>query len=116
MAVEQCCERQLSWLIYGKYLYGVEEDSPLTEFKRRNGFEELRVPRYYFAVTLLGRCALALGLHRGLRESLPECIVRPVLTARAWLYRRRAAAPSGLQSEAPPVAEQCPTARASQHG
>jgi hypothetical protein len=39
-AVELCEKKNISFLLYGKYVYDKNEKSPLTEFKRRNGFEE----------------------------------------------------------------------------
>lgn len=63
-AVEICCEKRAAYLVYGKYVYGRKENSPVTEFKRRNGFERLRFPRYYVPVTRLGAIAIRCGLHR----------------------------------------------------
>ena len=46
-AMEICERKNMSCLVYGKYLYGKKNDSSLTEFKRRNGFEQINFPRYY---------------------------------------------------------------------
>ena len=53
-AVEICCEKRATHLIYGKYVYGKKENSPVTEFKKRNGFERLCFPRYYVPLTAVG--------------------------------------------------------------
>jgi hypothetical protein len=45
-AVDVCAKKGISFLLYGKYIYDGNDNSPLTEFKRRNGFEEIKYPRY----------------------------------------------------------------------
>ncbi|MGO8837355.1 MAG: hypothetical protein ACLQAH_02950 [Limisphaerales bacterium] len=73
-AVEVCAEKNCSYLTYGKFKYGKTENS-LTAFKRRNGFEEILVPKYYIPLTLKGRIALALRLHHGFVAMLPAGLV-----------------------------------------
>lgn len=74
-AVKVCTDRGLSLLFYRKYVYGKSGKSSLTEFKRRNGFEELKYPRYYLPLGTKGRLALSLRLHHGLKELLPSNVV-----------------------------------------
>lgn len=69
-AVEICAGRGDTHLMYGNYVYR-DPKSSLTEFKRRNGFEELLVPRYYVPLSFKGRIALRMKLHRGLSAVLP---------------------------------------------
>ncbi len=88
-AIEVCCEKRASHLIYGKYVYGRKENSPVTEFKRRNGFERLQYPRYYVPLTGVGAMAVRCGLHRELAQILPERFTDMFLNARAAIYRRR---------------------------
>jgi hypothetical protein len=88
-AIEICCEKQATHLVYGKYVYGKKENSPVTEFKKRNGFERLSFPRYYVPLTRAGRFAIRCGLHRGRGHFVPEKITNLFLTARAAIYRRR---------------------------
>ena len=46
------CETQgISYITYGLYNYGNKRDSPLREFKIRNGFEEILVPRFFVPLT-----------------------------------------------------------------
>jgi len=71
-AVEICAQKGLSYLVYCKYIYGKNDKSPLTEFKRRNGFEQMLHPRYFVPLTLKGRIILGLRLHRGLSGVLPS--------------------------------------------
>jgi hypothetical protein len=65
-AVEVCAQQGLGYLIYLFW----SEDS-LAEFKRRCGFEPVRVPRYWVPLTWKGRLALSCGLHRGWRAMIP---------------------------------------------
>ena len=88
-AVEICAERGLSHLMYGKYIYS-DPASSLTEFKRRNGFRQVRVPRFYVPLTLKGRLALRLRLHRGIGEILPSWLVRKLLAVRSRLVAAQA--------------------------
>jgi hypothetical protein len=71
-AVQVCAEKGITSLQYQKYIYGGNQASPLTEFKRRNRFEEVRYPRYYIPISTIGKLALKLKLHHGLIHLLPE--------------------------------------------
>jgi hypothetical protein len=82
-AVEICAERGLPYLTYCKYVYGKNDRSPLTEFKRRNGFEKVLYPRYYVPLTAKGKIVLALNLHHGLSNLLPRRLVAFLLDLRA---------------------------------
>lgn len=88
-AIEVCCERGVSHLVYGKYVYGKKENSPVTEFKRRNGFERFSFPRYYVPLTAVGTMAIRCRLHQGLAQFVPEKITSLFLAIRAAIYRRR---------------------------
>ncbi|MGA2555236.1 MAG: hypothetical protein ABSG04_03075 [Verrucomicrobiota bacterium] len=88
-AVEICCEKRASHLIYGKYVYGKKEHSPLIEFKKRNGFERLDFPCYYVPLTRVGALAIRFGLHRGLAQLMPEKVTNLFLAMRTAFYRRR---------------------------
>lgn len=85
-AVEICEQKGLTRLVYGNYLYD-HGYSSLTEFKRRNGFEEILVPRYYIPLTLKGLLFLKLGLHRGIKAALPRPLLRAFRTARSTFYK-----------------------------
>jgi hypothetical protein len=86
-AIEVCCENGATHFVYGKYIYGRKQTSPVTEFKRRNGFEQLNFPRYYVPLTRFGTFAIRCGLHRGLAHLLPENVTTVFLAARAAIYR-----------------------------
>jgi hypothetical protein len=87
-AVEICSKRTTASLIYGQYIYDKKADSPVTEFKRRNGFHQLLLPRYYIPLSLKGRVALATRLHRGLKALLPGRVLSALLVIRQSVYAR----------------------------
>lgn len=86
-AMELCSQRPAERLIYGQYVYGNKANSSVTEFKRRNGFHEVLIPRYYVPLTLKGRAALASRTHRGLASLVPEPLITAALRARTAAYR-----------------------------
>jgi len=89
-AVEICADKGLSHLIYGHFRYGGRKNS-LTEFKERNGFNEVLVPRYYVPLTKSGNLALRCKLHHGIGSILPPGIWKALSYARAqmWSLRRK---------------------------
>jgi len=100
-AMEICSHQPVEHLIYGQYIYDKKADSPVTEFKRRNGFQQLLLPRYYVAMTLKGRLALALKLHRGLKALLPGRMLSLLLRIRQSVYEQTVLRPKqGLALEA----------------
>ena len=86
--MEICEKKNMSGLVYGKYIYGTKNDSSLTEFKRRNGFKQADFPRYYTPLSLKGRMAIPLGLHHGLASLLPKYVKDSLLNCRSWLARK----------------------------
>jgi hypothetical protein len=87
-AVEICSQKGITHLIYGRYIYGKKTSSPLIEFKRRNGFEEVRVPRYYVPMTPWGRVVVGLRLYRGLAGLLPSRLVNFLVNTRSKFFER----------------------------
>lgn len=87
-AVEHCEQSGASHFMYCNYVYN-DPKSSLTEFKRRNGFEQVFVPRYYVPLTLKGELALRLGLHNGLVKRIPQPIISQLLRIRSLWYGRK---------------------------
>jgi hypothetical protein len=87
-AVELCEQKGMSHLMYCNYVYK-DPKSSLTEFKKRSGFEQVLLPRYYIPLTLKGKIALKLGLHRGLASQIPEPLIRLLLRIRSFWYGRK---------------------------
>jgi hypothetical protein len=77
----------MSHLVYSKFSFGNKKESPLAEFKRRNGFEQLNFIRYYIPVTVKGKIALTLKLHRGVLGNLPPGLISFLLKWRSRLWR-----------------------------
>jgi hypothetical protein len=87
-AVEICEQKGTSHLMYYNYVYN-DPDSSLTEFKRRNGFEKVLLPRYYIPLRIKGKIALDLGLHRGLVQKIPKPMLMKLLKMRSRWHARR---------------------------
>jgi hypothetical protein len=81
-AVEVCAREQMPYLVYLNWGSG-----SLSEFKRRNGFERTSLPRYYVPLTGRGELALRLGIHKGLRQLIPEGARAQLKQLRTKWYR-----------------------------
>jgi len=92
-AVEICAQLGISHFVYASYAYNGQPNS-LTEFKRRNGFEQILVPRYYVPITLKGRIALGLDLHQPFINRIPKSLLPPLRKIQSLLGRRKAQLPA----------------------
>ena len=92
-AVRSCAERQIPYLVYSNFAYGNKQRDSLSDFKERNGFERIDVPRYYVPLTLAGRLSFRLGMHHKLIDHLPEPLIEKLRSYRAGWYSQK------LQSE-----------------
>jgi hypothetical protein len=88
-AVRSCADRGISYLVYSKFAYGKKLKSSLSEFKERNAFARVDIPRYYVPLTRWGSLALAMGLHHGLADRLPESLAEKLRELRSNWYQRR---------------------------
>lgn len=86
-AVEICASRGISCVTYGLFNYGNKQDSPLREFKIRNGFGEILVPRYFVPMSGWGILAMKLKLHRGPLGLLPPWAISMGIAVRNKLQR-----------------------------
>lgn len=89
-AVRSCAERGISYLVYSRFAYGKKKKSSLTDFKERNGFQQIDLPRYFVPLTSAGSVALRLGLHHRLVDHLPESVAAKLREFRAGWYNRTA--------------------------
>jgi hypothetical protein len=94
-AVRACAARKISYLVYSQFAYGNKQRDSLSDFKERNGFQRVDIPRYYVPLTRLGKIAFHFGLHRSLIEWLPEPLITRLRSYRAGWYAR---VPSRLES------------------
>ncbi len=83
-AVRACAKRKISYLVYSNFAYGKKQHDSLSDFKERNGFRRVDLPRYYVPLTPAGRLALHLGLHHRMTDRIPES-----LAARLREFRNR---------------------------
>lgn len=96
-AVRSCSDRGISYLVYSRFAYGKKEQSSLTDFKERNGFQRIDVPRYYVPLTPLGRAGFRLGFHHRLADRLPEPLLAKLRELRsAWYNRKFPSAPEAV--------------------
>src|SRR4030067_1525271 len=69
-AVEVCCGKNIKYIIYAKW----DVNKTLADFKKRNGFNSIVLPRYYIPLTIKGYMALKLNLHHGIIPFVPAKI------------------------------------------
>jgi hypothetical protein len=88
-AVRICADRGIRYLVYSRYSDGNKERDSLMDFKERNGFKRVDLPRYYVPLTALGKVALHLGLHKRLTDHVPEALLSRLRQLRgAWHNRK----------------------------
>jgi hypothetical protein len=88
-AVRSCAQRGIRYLVYSNFAYGKKQKSGLSDFKERNAFVRVDVPRYYVPLTLRGALAFRLGLHHRFVDRLPESIAARLRAYREAWYNRR---------------------------
>ncbi len=88
-AVKSCAERGIPYLVYSKFAYGKKQRSSLSDFKERNGFQRIDVPRYYVPLTRNGRIAFRLGLYKKFADHFPEPVIAKLREFRTAWYNRR---------------------------
>lgn len=88
-AIRSCAERGISYLVYENFAYGKKQHSSLSDFKERNGFQRVDIPRYYVPLTTAGAVALRLGLHHRLVERIPESVDAKLREIRAAWFKHR---------------------------
>lgn len=85
-AVEICAEKNIPYLVYGKFIYGPKGPDSVTMFKIYNGFQKFDIPRYFVSLNKKGEILFKLGLYKRLNEMIPGFILRPALKIRKLLY------------------------------
>jgi hypothetical protein len=88
-AVRSCAKRGIPYLLYSNFVYGKRQRDSLMEFKERNGFRRIDLPRYYVPITRFGHIALRLGLHKSLVSHVPESMLAKVRELRTAWYKRK---------------------------
>jgi hypothetical protein len=75
--------------VYSNFAYGKKERSSLSDFKERNGFGRINLPRYYVPLTSIGWAAFRMGLHHKLLDRLPEPLLAKARDFRYFWYKFR---------------------------
>lgn len=88
-SVRSCADRGIPYLVYSNFAYGNKQSDSLSDFKERNGFQRINIPRYYVPLTPLGWIAFRLGFHRRLTDILPESLLARLREARQAWYSRK---------------------------
>lgn len=88
-AVRICASRGIPYLVYSNFAYGKKQSDSLSDFKERNAFQRMNVPRYYVPLTRLGSVAFRLGLHHRMTDYFPEKFAAKLREMRnAWYDRK----------------------------
>lgn len=83
--VEDCANRRVQWLMYGR----MGNHPTLDTFKRNNGFSQFPLTRFYIPLTRKGEIAAKLGLHREIKDILPMSIKYPLIPIYNWISRSK---------------------------
>lgn len=89
--VRKCAERNIHFLVYGNH-YGYIPS--LDRFKEHQGFRKFSIPRYYVPLTMSGKLAVKLGVHRSVYYSMPPMLERALLPI--YNYASRTVSPAIL--------------------
>jgi hypothetical protein len=82
--VEICAARGIPYFTYTVWRRGDHG-----KFQESVGFERIPVPEYFVPLSLRGKLALRLGLHKGLKGAIPEGMMVQLLELRAKWYSNR---------------------------
>jgi hypothetical protein len=88
-AVRACASRGIQFLVYSRFAYGKKQHDSLSDFKERNAFKRVDLPRYHVPLTRLGWLALRLGLHHRFAERIPDSLAAKLRDVRAAWYDKR---------------------------
>ena len=85
-AVQICAEKKIPFLVYSNFAYGKRNRDSLSDFKERNAFQRVNLPRYYIPLTPIGHVALRLGVHKKISERIPEWMISKLRHVRKVCY------------------------------
>lgn len=84
-AVEVCADKKVQWVMYGR----MGNHPSLDKFKESNSFVKFSLTRYYIPLSLKGKIAMTLGLHRNLKDVMPEPIKKRLFGVYNWISRTK---------------------------
>jgi hypothetical protein len=82
-AVEVCAGKGIKWIMYGR----MGNHPSLDSFKINNGCVKFDLTRYYIPLTRKGRIATKLGLHREVKDVLPQAVKYRLIPIYNWISR-----------------------------
>jgi hypothetical protein len=88
-AVRSCADRHISYLVYSQFAYWSKARTSIMDFKERNGFQRIDVPRYYVPFTVVGSSMLSLGLHKRFADRLPAPVLSRLREFQAAWHARK---------------------------
>jgi hypothetical protein len=88
-AVRSCAERGIRFLVYSQFSYGRKQQDGIGDFKERNGFQKIDVPRFYIPLNAIGWTAYRLGLHKPTVDRVPTAVVARLRELRNAWYNRK---------------------------
>ncbi len=83
--VEVCADKHIWWLMYGR----MGNHPSLDKFKQSNGVTKFTLTRYYVPLTEKGRVAIKLGLHREIKDVLPQSMKYLLVPIYNWVSRTK---------------------------
>lgn len=84
-AVEFCANKKITWIMYGR----MGNHPSLDKFKQSNCFSKFPITRYYVPITRKGRIAVKMGLHREVKDVLPEPLKYAFIPVYNWINRNK---------------------------
>lgn len=84
-AIEVCASRGAKWIMYGR----IGNHPSLDNFKNNNAFKKFTLTRYYVPLTSKGKLAMKLGLHREIKDALPQSVKYPLIPIYNWISRTK---------------------------
>jgi len=84
-AVDVCATKKIDWVMYGR----MGNHYSLDRFKQRSGFTSFSLNRYYVPLTRKGRIAISIGLHRAIKDVLPQPMKYPLISFYNWISRNK---------------------------
>jgi hypothetical protein len=88
-AVRACADRGIQHLVYSQFAYGNKQTSSLSDFKERNAFTRVDLPRYYVPLSSWGSMALNMKLHHKMTDRLPANFAEKLREMRSKWYQKR---------------------------
>jgi hypothetical protein len=96
-AVRYCAENGIPNLVYSRFSDGNKQWDSLMDFKERNGFKRIELPRYYVPITYLGELSFKCGLHKRFIDRIPSPVFAALRNARNLLYSIKLHSSKGAQ-------------------